>query len=52
MPTFAEQRSKHYRLDRVLDVPLTVEQSCATAPERLGHGIEFDWDQFEAHRVH
>jgi L-alanine-DL-glutamate epimerase-like enolase superfamily enzyme len=31
--------------------PLTVKDGFATAPERPGHGIEFDWEQLETLKV-
>ncbi|MCG8696113.1 MAG: mandelate racemase/muconate lactonizing enzyme family protein [Minwuiales bacterium] len=40
-----------FGLDRYMAEPLTVADGFATAPERPGHGIDFDWDALEAHRV-
>ena len=33
-----------FGLDRFIADPLTVSEGYATAPERPGHGIEFDWE--------
>lgn len=40
-----------FALDPYMEDPLTVKDGYATAPERPGHGIAFDWDKLEAHRV-
>lgn len=40
-----------FGLDRYMADPLTVKEGYATAPERPGHGIDFDWDKLGAHRV-
>jgi L-alanine-DL-glutamate epimerase-like enolase superfamily enzyme len=40
-----------YSLDRFMSAPLVVRDGFATAPERPGHGIEFDWAALDAHRV-
>ncbi len=39
-----------FGLDRFMAEPLTVTDGFATAPERPGHGIDFDWDKLEAHK--
>ena len=39
-----------FGLDRFVAEPLTVTDGFATAPERPGHGIDFDWDKLEAHK--
>jgi len=31
--------------------PLEMQDGCAIAPDRPGHGVEFDWDALEPHRV-
>jgi L-alanine-DL-glutamate epimerase-like enolase superfamily enzyme len=37
-----------FGLDRyMLNEPLRLEGGCAVAPDRLGHGIELDWDGLE-----
>lgn len=40
-----------FGLDRYMAGPLTVADGFATAPERPGHGIDFDWEMLKAHRV-
>ncbi len=40
-----------FALDRYMVEPLTVENGYATAPERPGHGIKFDWDRLNAERA-
>ena len=36
---------------KVMADPLTVREGFATAPERPGHGIDFDWNKLAAHAV-
>lgn len=40
-----------FGLDRYMADSLTVVDGYATAPDRPGHGIEFDWEMLRAHRV-
>jgi len=40
-----------YALDRYLEEPLQIEQGFARASERAGHGLNFDWERLEGHRV-
>ncbi|MDH3641572.1 MAG: mandelate racemase/muconate lactonizing enzyme family protein [Gammaproteobacteria bacterium] len=40
-----------FGLERFISAPLVLEQGWAIAPERPGHGVEFDWDALDAHRV-
>ena len=40
-----------FGLDRYMANPLTVVEGYTTAPDRPGHGIEFDWEMLRAHRV-
>lgn len=39
-----------FGLDRYIAEPLKIENGCAIAPDRPGHGIEFDWPGLEALR--
>ena len=39
-----------FGLDRVIAEPLRIEAGVAVAPERPGHGVEFDWKALEAVR--
>ena len=40
-----------FGLERYIADPLTIEEGFATAPERPGHGVCFDWGGLEAMRV-
>jgi L-alanine-DL-glutamate epimerase-like enolase superfamily enzyme len=40
-----------FGLDCYIAAPLKIEQGMAVAPERPGHGLEFDWKGLEALRV-
>ncbi|MEM7057162.1 MAG: mandelate racemase/muconate lactonizing enzyme family protein [Pseudomonadota bacterium] len=40
-----------FGLDKFMADPLTVSDGFATAPDRPGHGIDFDFDKLAAHRV-
>ena len=40
-----------FGLDEFLREPLTIDDGWAIAPDRPGHGVEFDWDKLAAHRV-
>jgi L-alanine-DL-glutamate epimerase-like enolase superfamily enzyme len=39
-----------FGLDRYIAEPLRIEDGCAIAPNRPGHGIEFDWQRLDAIR--
>jgi L-alanine-DL-glutamate epimerase-like enolase superfamily enzyme len=40
-----------FGLDRFIAEPLRLDDGCAVAPDRPGHGIEFDWSGLEAYRA-
>src|SRR6059036_3444986 len=40
-----------FGLDRFIAAPLRIEAGLAVAPERAGHGIEFDWKALDAVRA-
>lgn len=40
-----------FGLDRYTTSPVPIEDGWAKAPNRPGHGVEFDWDKLETHRV-
>lgn len=40
-----------FGLDRFIAQPLTLRDGMALAPDRPGHGIEFDWERLERYRV-
>ena len=40
-----------FGLDRYTTGPVAIRDGWAIAPDRPGHGVEFDWDKLEGHRV-
>ncbi len=40
-----------FGLEAFIRHPLDIDEGVVTAPERAGHGIEFDWDALEPHRA-
>jgi L-alanine-DL-glutamate epimerase-like enolase superfamily enzyme len=40
-----------FGLDRYIAQPLHIEEGCALAPDRPGHGVEFDWAALESLRA-
>jgi L-alanine-DL-glutamate epimerase-like enolase superfamily enzyme len=40
-----------FGLEDYIEHPLVIEEGLVTAPDRPGHGVEFDWDRLEAHRA-
>lgn len=40
-----------FGLERFIAEPLTLSEGLATAPERPGHGVAFDWAALESHAV-
>ena len=40
-----------FGLDAYIAQPLRIEEGYAIAPDRPGHGIEFDWDRMEGIRA-
>lgn len=40
-----------FGLDAYVKAPLRIEEGHAIAPERPGHGVEFDWERLEALRA-
>ena len=40
-----------FGLDHFIRHPLKIEEGEAVAPDRAGHGVEFDWEALEEHRV-
>jgi L-alanine-DL-glutamate epimerase-like enolase superfamily enzyme len=39
-----------FGLEQFLKEPLAITEGYATAPDRTGHGVEFDWEQLAHHR--
>jgi L-alanine-DL-glutamate epimerase-like enolase superfamily enzyme len=42
-PTCSYLEAHGFRLDRFIADPLRIEEGYAIAPDRPGHGVEFDW---------
>ena len=40
-----------FGLDRFIEHPIELEDGFATAPDRPGHGVVFDWEALEHHRA-
>lgn len=40
-----------FGLERYIKHPLVIEDGQAVAPDRPGHGVEFDWDAMAPHKV-
>ena len=40
-----------FGLERYMHHPLVLDGGAAIAPERPGHGVAFDWEALEPHRV-
>jgi L-alanine-DL-glutamate epimerase-like enolase superfamily enzyme len=40
-----------FGLDRYVEHPLRIEEGCAVAPDRPGHGVSFDWAALESLRA-
>jgi L-alanine-DL-glutamate epimerase-like enolase superfamily enzyme len=40
-----------FGLDRFIAAPLVIKEGCALAPDRPGHGVEFDWAGLESLRA-
>ncbi len=40
-----------FGLEKYIAEPLAIVEGFATAPERAGHGVAFDWDGMEAYRL-
>ena len=50
IPNSSYLEAHGFWLDRFIRNPLQIEDGAAIAPERAGHGVEFDWDALEVHR--
>lgn len=51
VPNASYLEAHGFGLERFLSEPLTITDGFATAPDRPGHGVEFDWSQLERHKV-
>jgi L-alanine-DL-glutamate epimerase-like enolase superfamily enzyme len=47
VPNCAYLEAHGFGLDRYIAQPLAIENGCAIAPSRPGHGIEFDWQALD-----
>ena len=50
-PNRAYLEAHGFGLDRYIKEPLEIDAGFAIAPERPGHGVEFDWKSLEALRA-
>ena len=51
IPNSSYLEAHGFGLDRFIRYPLQMEDGKAIAPDRAGHGVEFDWDALESLRV-
>lgn len=51
MPNRSYLEAHGFGLDRFIAEPLRLEDGLAVAPDRPGHGIEFDWKALEGVRA-
>jgi len=51
IPNASYLEAHGFGLDAFIQHPLKIEEGFATAPERLGHGVVFNWDALDAHKV-
>jgi L-alanine-DL-glutamate epimerase-like enolase superfamily enzyme len=51
VPNHSYLEAHGFGLDRYIAAPLRIEEGFAIAPQRLGHGVEFDWKGLEAIRT-
>ena len=51
VPNASYLEAHGFGLDAYIRERMKVVEGYATAPDRLGHGVEFDWDALDAHRA-
>ena len=51
IPNSSYLEAHGFGLDRFIRHPLQIEDGVAIAPDRAGHGVEFDWDALEQFRI-
>lgn len=51
IPNSSYLEAHGFGLERFIRHPLQIEEGAAIAPERAGHGVEFDWDALQEHSV-
>ena len=50
IPNSSYLEAHGFGLDRFIRHPLRIEDGAAIAPQRAGHGVEFDWEALGEHR--
>jgi L-alanine-DL-glutamate epimerase-like enolase superfamily enzyme len=51
VPNASYLEAHGFGLEAYIAEPLTIDEGWAIAPDRPGHGVQFDWDKLEAHRA-
>ena len=51
VPNSSYLEAHGFGLDQFIRHPLRIQDGAAIAPERAGHGVEFDWDAIREHKV-
>ena len=51
IPNASYLEAHGFGLEAFIHEPVRIEDGFATAPDRLGHGVEFNWHALEAYRV-
>ncbi len=51
IPNSSYLEAHGFGLDRFIRHPMEIVEGAAIAPERAGHGVEFDWDALQEHSV-
>ena len=51
VPNSSYLEAHGFGLDQFIQHPLRIQDGAAIAPERAGHGVEFDWDAIREHKV-
>jgi len=51
IPNASYLEAHGFGLEAFIREPVGIEDGFATAPDRPGHGVEFDWDAIEVHRA-
>ena len=51
VPNASYLEAHGFGLERYLRRPMEIREGVTVAPDRPGHGVEFDWDALEAERA-
>jgi L-alanine-DL-glutamate epimerase-like enolase superfamily enzyme len=51
VPNASYLEAHGFGLEKYLEHPMHIEEGIVTAPDRPGHGVQFDWDALEALRA-